>query len=68
MHPIVAVCCLTRQRPVMLTALLKSFVALNKPQSVRTLFVVVENDTAPIRKPSWKANWRARISSMRLNP
>jgi len=45
MHPIVAVCCLTRQRPLMLTALLKSFAALNKPLSVRTLFVVVENDT-----------------------
>ena len=68
MPPMIAVCCLTRQRPVMLTALLKSFVALNKPLNARTLFVVVENDTGPHSKAIVESELRGENFIYALEP
>ena len=41
----IAVCCLTRNRPLMLVAALESAVKLIAPEGFRLLFVCVENDT-----------------------
>lgn len=48
---LLAVCCATRARPVMLEALLGSFARLEMPPGAEVVFVVVENDSAPSCEP-----------------
>ena len=48
----IAVCCLTRNRPLMLEAALSSVLKLETPEGCELLFICVENDSEFLKRGS----------------